>query len=396
MEYLLFCFFLLGLTQVLVTFTSATYVVNTNKSYLIKQGILDDGSIFVYSPYFLWNNDVNSKPAELTKTLELRSTNGLLAVTLKVKAAVMQNQLFNMTTRLFCHDDHCTSPAPTLYCNPGDTIRITLINELENSPGIPEMGPLAGQVLYPNRTNIFIQGVPLDPALNSPHRFTSGGGDTMVFEHVIPASAPPGVHWYHSRVHGSSYLHVMGGLAGAFVVGPEQPRAVVSPNGTTAIIYAVPREFLSLTRTLVTLTHVMVQRVSQQIPGVVDDNFSLIDEPGAEGFANSSLSFPYLSAIYGSTLPTQVQLNASAVPATTRPDVWLTNGQYQPYYALQPNEWRLIDVVVASGDRMVELEVRTAVGYGAGEHACEVGTFRSVFLVHAHLHSEFVRLLHCT
>lgn len=335
--------------------------------YLVKPGVTDDGSIFVYSPYFLWHTDVYTSSKQFKVPLELRSINGHLEVKLTVKADVIQSDLFNFTTRAFCYNNICRSPAPSLFCYPGDTVTITIINELENTAGVATVGPMIGQTLYPNRTNLYIQGLPLDPSLNNPYRFTSGGGDSLVYNYRIPRDTPPGVHWYHSRVHGSAALQVMGGLFGAFVIEPAATSATKDANGVYSYTTALPKTLEAIVRYVVVFSHIMLQPPQIHIEGVRGETFSLIDEDGSEGFSNSSLSYTYLTQAYGSALPVQASFNG-----TTITDAWLTNGQYQPTLTLQPSEWRVLDIVVASGDRMLELEVRTEVGYGAGSLACDV------------------------
>jgi FtsP/CotA-like multicopper oxidase with cupredoxin domain len=356
-------------TFLLCSFLAAvtSLAVNTNGEYLIKQGILDDGSLFMYSPYVLWHSDIQANSSTLKNPLELRSLKGVLAVTLTVKAVTIQNEKFSFNTRVFCYNDVCASPAPTLYCSPGDTLKLTLVNDLVPTSGVSTAGPLEGQEIFPNRTNIFIQGLQLDPARNNPYRFTSGGGDTIVYEHKIPVDAPPGVHWYHSRVHGVSALHVQGGLFGALIIDPAGITATYGVNNTLTYTAPLPKTLNAVLRRVVVFSHVMLEPVHKDIPGVQKGDFSLIDEAGKQGFTNSSLSYTYLSKAYGSRMPINASYNGTALS-----DVWLANGQYQPTLTLQPGEWRILDIVVASGDRIIELEVRTQVGFGVGSSVCDV------------------------
>lgn len=319
--------------------------------HLIQQGRDEDGSIFLFSPYFLWNDDLHNNASELTAPLELRSVNGRLDVTLTVEQAQVENEVFTLSSRLFCVGSVCRSPGPTLYVHPGDLLRITLINNLLNSSGLATTGPNNGSRLYPNRTNIFIQGLPLDPSLNNPYRYTWGGGDRQLYEYIVPEDTAVGVKWYHSRVHGISAMQVMGGLFGALVV-EYPPSKVLLPDTLAAI-----------DRQLLVLSHIMATKSSLQLEGVRNEGYSLVDE----GYKNSSLSFEYLSNASGSTLPMNLTLHVDELQT----DVWLTNGQYQPTYTMQPGEWRIFDLLVASGDRIVELELRTDIGYAAGLSAVD-------------------------
>ena len=43
--------------------------------------------------------------------------------------------------------------------------------------------------------------------------------------------------------------------------------------------------------------------------------------------------------------------------------MWLVNGYYQPQLRVYPNEWRVLDIYIASGDRIVELAMKSTIGY---------------------------------
>jgi hypothetical protein len=159
----------------------------------------------------------------------------------------------------------------------------------------------------------------------------------------------------------------MGGLYGAFIVNPVPISATTDALGVYVYSEPIPKTLHAIVREVLVLSHIMLEAPQKVIPGVKGGTFSLVDEAGSEGFSNSSLSLSYLSRAYGSNMPLDAVYYNS-----TLTDVWLTNGQYQPTLTLQPGEWRVLDIVVASADRMVELELRSAVGYGEGELACDV------------------------
>lgn len=126
---------------------------------VIKQGLLSDQSIYLYSPYYLSNDKLYMNSSQLTNPLSLRSTNSILNIVLNVKAKRLTTELFDYNTRMFCFQDICNVPGPTLYCKPGDKLIIKLINDLIDTSFISLIGPLNGTYQYPNRTNIFIQGI---------------------------------------------------------------------------------------------------------------------------------------------------------------------------------------------------------------------------------------------
>jgi hypothetical protein len=81
----------------------------------------------------------------------------------------------------------------------------------------------------------------------------------------------------------------------------------------------------------------------------------------------SSWSLTYLSRISGSQLPlhtnyhtSSASLLASRSSDSVISDFWLVNGQYQPQLTVAPKEWRILDVMVASADRVVSLLLTTS------------------------------------
>lgn len=316
------------------------------RPYLIKQRYRENQPTEIYSPYVLWNNAVNPNPLNLTDPLKIFVANGYAAITFTVDVAYITTEVFAYHGRVFCYNSVCKAPAPTIFAKPGDVLDITLINNLE--PTSSNSSIFIDEVFYPNRTNIFIQSIPIDPSINSIFRYTQGGGDSLSYRIKIPAETSPGIHWYHSRVHGTAALSVMGGLYGAIVIQPKDY------NG-------FPSSYITLPRQLLVLSHMMLDRD-------ISVNFSQIDDD----FATSSLSYTYLSRAYGSTLSINASFANGGATNTTIYDAWLANGRYQPIYSLSPYEWVVFDILVASADRIVELEIRTDVGYGAGQAACEM------------------------
>eukprot|EP01031_Cornospumella_fuschlensis_P042590 gene42590-52039_t len=217
-------------------------------SFVIKQRTLTNGTLQLYAPYILWDNHIEPNTPELTHPLSLVSIEGILDITLSVQAKIISTSLFTFTTRVFCYNDVCKVPGPTLYIKPGDRLRIRLENQLEYSHN------------GANRTNLFFQNLPIDINQNSP-LFSIEGGETHVYDYTIPLSTPPGLHWYHSRVNGLSAMQVMGGLVGGLVILPNVD---------------LPPNFSAVKSHVLFLTHMFMSRnTSELAPGV---RFGLIDE----------------------------------------------------------------------------------------------------------------------
>lgn len=92
-------------------------------------------------------------------------------------------------------------PGPTLRLRPGDTLRLELVNGLE-------------QV-----TNLHMHGFHVSPAGNSDNVFlTVQPGSSQQYEYRLPDDHQPGVYWYHPHRHGTVADQVFGGLYGAVIV----------------------------------------------------------------------------------------------------------------------------------------------------------------------------------
>ena len=140
------------------------------------------------------NEGVFSNPNELFTPPEIRSVNGRLDLDLTVQQITVTNELFAYNTRGFCAQS-CSVPAPSIYIKPGDELRITLTNNLDDLPGTVMDDDGSTRLEYANRTNIFIHGLDLDPSQNNAFRFASGGGDSIYYHYRVPLNTPPGVHW---------------------------------------------------------------------------------------------------------------------------------------------------------------------------------------------------------
>ncbi len=92
-------------------------------------------------------------------------------------------------------------PGPTLVAKPGDTIKIRLINDLDDV------------------TNLHTHGLHVSPSGNSDNvMLVIQPGETFDYEIKIPEDHMPGTYWYHPHVHGLTYPQVSGGLAGALII----------------------------------------------------------------------------------------------------------------------------------------------------------------------------------
>jgi FtsP/CotA-like multicopper oxidase with cupredoxin domain len=118
--------------------------------------------------------------------------------------------------------------APTIAIAPGETVRITLHNNLPpNDPSCPATQPDVNRPHCFNRTNLHAHGVWVSPA---------GNGDnvliridptvTFQYEYNVSVDHAAGTFWYHPHLHGSTALQVSSGMAGFLIVrGDRLPTA---------------------------------------------------------------------------------------------------------------------------------------------------------------------------
>jgi len=90
---------------------------------------------------------------------------------------------------------------PTLRVQPGDVVRLRLVNGLEEA------------------TNLHMHGLAVSPLGTSDNVFLHvAPGRAQDYEIRIPATHPPGLYWYHPHPHGRSDEQVRNGMSGALIV----------------------------------------------------------------------------------------------------------------------------------------------------------------------------------
>jgi FtsP/CotA-like multicopper oxidase with cupredoxin domain len=151
-------------------------------------------------------------------------------------------------TRL-CYVVGGIAEAPVIRVRQGDTLTITLRNEITDPAALAALLP-AGTLTTPNpnlpqqmgimnivpgaahvlsgRTNLHVHGfsVPpvapqdevlmgcVDPAVGP----AACGQREMTYRYKVPADMPPGLYWYHPHMHGEVTAQMLAGLSGAIVV----------------------------------------------------------------------------------------------------------------------------------------------------------------------------------
>lgn len=127
----------------------------------------------------------------------LRSEGGELEV--RLEAAMGTHEVAGREARTMGFNGGL--PGPTLQLRPGDTLKVELVNALE-------------QV-----TNLHTHGFHVSPEGNSDNVFLAvEPGSSRQYEYHLSENHPPGVYWYHPHHHGTVADQLFGGLYGAIIV----------------------------------------------------------------------------------------------------------------------------------------------------------------------------------
>ena len=108
--------------------------------------------------------------------------------------------------------------APTIRIAPGRTLTVDLDNKLE---------PCTAEQIKEHRcfndTNLHTHGLWVSPAGNSDNVLISiPPGQVFRYQYQIPDDHPAGTFWYHPHRHGSGFVQVGSGMAGALIVTGER------------------------------------------------------------------------------------------------------------------------------------------------------------------------------
>ena len=111
---------------------------------------------------------------------------------------------------------------PTLKVNPGDTIKLSLVNDL---PSPPQDAKESGTTITPAQarsslTNLHYHGFDVSPSGDSDNVFLQvKRGETQKYTVVLPSDHEQGMFWYHPHIHLNSESQVLGGMSGLIQVG---------------------------------------------------------------------------------------------------------------------------------------------------------------------------------
>lgn len=138
---------------------------------------------------------------------------------------------------------------PTIDVTPGETVRVTLHNELpETEQSCPDEIPDINVPHCFNRTNLHSHGLWISPTGNGDNVLIAiDPGVAFQYEWNIPADHPSGTFWYHPHLHGSTALQVSSGMAGFIVIrGDRLPTPEITGDVDTLLAGADVEERLLL------------------------------------------------------------------------------------------------------------------------------------------------------
>ncbi len=122
--------------------------------------------------------------------------------------------------------------APTIRVAPGQRLSIDLDNQLE--PCTAEQ--IKEHRCY-NETNLHTHGLWVSPSGNSDNVLISiPPGDKFRYQYDISADHPAGTFWYHPHRHGSGFVQVGSGMAGALIVTGSRKPTMTSPGDVDIVL----------------------------------------------------------------------------------------------------------------------------------------------------------------
>jgi len=152
---------------------------------------------------------------------DLYSKNGVLKIKLGYYTSVDDDG-----HTLFCFMTPSGQQSPTLHVNPGDTLKVTLTNNIPAPIGGPAelmsntTDACGDATMTAASVNMHFHGTNVAPKCHSDEVIHTliNSGETFTYTIKIPANEPPGLYWYHPHVHTLSEAALQGGASGVIEV----------------------------------------------------------------------------------------------------------------------------------------------------------------------------------
>ena len=152
---------------------------------------------------------------------DLYSSNGVLNVSFGYDTSVD-----DAGHTLFCFVTPDGLQSPTLHVNPGDTLKVTLTNNIPPPIGGPAelmsntTNTCGDATMTSASVNMHFHGTNVSPKCHSDEVIHTliNSGETFSYTIKIPTDEPPGLYWYHPHVHTLSEAALLGGASGVIEV----------------------------------------------------------------------------------------------------------------------------------------------------------------------------------
>lgn len=162
---------------------------NLNRRQFLTLGASGAGAILLYQ--------CAGRPPVSSSTVPLVSQSGLLETQLTARRGAVN--VAGQSIELMSYNDQI--PGPRLEVRPGDTVRLTLDNQLSEA------------------TNLHFHGLHVSPTGNADNIFLEiPARERFTYEFTIPTSHPGGTFYYHPHRHGLVGRQVFAGMGGILVV----------------------------------------------------------------------------------------------------------------------------------------------------------------------------------
>ncbi|MDB9489435.1 multicopper oxidase family protein [Dolichospermum circinale CS-534/05] len=198
-------------------------------------------------PLDINQTDYVGHPFQNPESIKSEKDSKTLKTTLTVKYA--ENKIADCQVNLRSYNGKLVGP--TLRAKPGDTLEITLVNDLPPNPTSSDhvsdhvTAKMSSEISSPdcsyeletttnniniphnfNTTNFHTHGLHVDPGgcsdnvlrVMNPRKQDADPAPQYAIKVKIPEDHPSGTFWYHSHVHGSTALQVSSGMVGALII----------------------------------------------------------------------------------------------------------------------------------------------------------------------------------
>lgn len=294
---------------------------------------------------------------ELPQPPVIPSANGTLETTLVVKVSRLGGPIsFNRRSY------NGMPVGPTLRVKRGDTIKLTLDNQLGTEP-VSEVGKFYSSKMkpigqrngnwfhdwdvyaYPNVTNLHLHGLHVDPAEDNVTRRCEPQ-EQIQYEYHIPADHPTGLFWYHPHLDGSSALQLASGMMGALIIDDDEeamPAEIKAMKEVVMVIHEV--------------AHSAYHKHNSDSKNILCyfciDNFAW---PSGDRLPYNKVYTPEFQKC-SAKFPNGTWMDLMQKMQPFDCEYLLINGEYQPTVSLAPGEWQRWRIVQSSHQSALRFDI---------------------------------------